>query len=384
MFFKRTLFVFLFLFAWFTLNYAQDNNKPLNLKELQTNQWISTKCELSDIKTILSDPKARWEQTDGYSNSIFRSKTNTVLIRTGVHSEVAGYTPGYYTNTTAEWHLAENKIELLEISNWGGGSYGSGKLLPAYKEHPTPSPRHTYDGICYVEPEDSMYMLLGAAWKTGLGEHVSDEAKAELKRASASLWKLDLTKKRWSEIPGGVQSVGYKDSDFENHLRYWPQKNKLLFFDSSAKFYATFDIASQKWAKEELKNKSPMSLYNTRSTWDSKRNLWVFRLGNLVCTFNPETREFASLPEPYKIEEKKDNPRVGIKGIVYLPKLDGYFLSGLNPDDCWFYSPEKNLWHQVKATGPELPNGYLNYNQVLDCITLNYQLQMFVFKLSID
>ncbi|MBI5288061.1 MAG: hypothetical protein HY873_03720, partial [Chloroflexi bacterium] len=275
----RLIGLMAWLVSWAAL--AQDGSPA------PANTWAETKPAFklpADVKD------AQWTTGDGYSDNVYRSKTGTILIRTGIDSKSAGYSPGYYTNTTVEWDLKTNQAETVDVANWGGGSYGKGKLLPAFKERPTPSPRHTYDGLAYVESEDALYMMCGANWKTCLGEGVDADAKEALKKDDASTWKFTFADRRWTRIDGSIRQFwdGNRCSPYESHLGHWPEGGKLLFFNDGGNLYAEFDLKAQKWEKVELKGKCPMSLYGARSTWDSKRALWVFRCGPKLCTFDPK------------------------------------------------------------------------------------------------
>lgn len=346
--------------------------------ELPANTWAEVKPEFKlpeDIKD------ARWLTGDGFSDSVYRSKTGTILIRTGIESKTAGYSPGFYTNTTVEWDLRTDKTKVLEISNWGGGSYSAGKLLPGFKEHITPMPRHTYDGICYVEDQDAMYMMLGAHGRS-FSKEFDDATKEAYSQDVNSTWKLNLATGRWTRIPENVRKFWNENacSPYESHLQHWPAGNKLLFLDDRGTHAAEFDLKAQKWEKVETKDKPPMSLYNARSTWDSKRQLWIFRLGPSLCSYDPRTREFKTLPAPYPAPQDKKDIRNAMKGITYIAKHDVYLVNGPTADDTWVYSPEKGSWSQVKAAGPKLINGYLQYDPKSDQVILSYQRTTFRFR----
>ncbi|MGE3804001.1 MAG: alpha/beta hydrolase fold domain-containing protein, partial [Gemmataceae bacterium] len=241
------------------------------VEQLPVNTWIEVKPEFQ----LPATPRdARWLTGDGFSDSVYRSKTGTILIRTGIDSKEVGYSPGFYTNTTVEWDLKTDKARVLEISNWGGGSYTPGRLLPAFKEQVTPMPRHTYDGICYVEDEDAVYMMLGAHGRS-FRKDFDDATKEAYSQDVQSTWKLDLATGRWTRIPESVRKHWNENacSPYESHLQHWRAGNKLLFLNDRANHAAEFDLKTQKWEKVETKNETPMSLYNARSTWNSKRDL---------------------------------------------------------------------------------------------------------------
>ena len=73
---------------------------------------------------VESDVKgARWKPADGYCGSTFRTKTGTLISRTGVESKSAGLNPGFYSNATLEWDMSANVARVIDVANWGGGSY---------------------------------------------------------------------------------------------------------------------------------------------------------------------------------------------------------------------------------------------------------------------
>lgn len=346
--------------------------------DIPPNTWVAAKPAFQlpdDIKD------ARWLTGDGYSDNVYRAKTGTILIRTGIESKSMGFSPGFYTNTTVEWDLKTDRARVLDISNWGGGSYSPGQLLPGFKDHPTPMPRHTYDGICYVEDEDAVYLMLGAHGRS-FSKTFDDDTRAAYRQDVNSTWKLSPSTGRWTRIPESVRKFWNESacSPYESHLQHWPDKGKLLFFNDLGTHAAEFDLKTQKWEKATAKNKPPMSLYNARSTWDSKRQRWIFRLGPRLCSYDPREREFKQLPTPYERGEDKKDPGNSMKGITYIPKHDVYLISGPTAADTWVYAPEKGTWSQVKASGPKLIAGYLQYDPRSDQVILSYQLTAFRFR----
>jgi len=360
--------------------------------EPRDNTWTRARVDFDKtLKTYLGDKKGRWSTTDGYSDNVYRSATGNVLIRTGINCKALGLSPGYYTNTTVEWDLKTDTARVIEVANWSGGSYGHGALLPDYAKHATPTPRHTYDGICYVPSQDSMYVMLGANWKIG-GRGANAEAKAELKKDGGRTWAYDFAKKRWRCIEDNVWKH-FKCSPYENHMAHWPAGRKLLFLNDRGAKYAQFDLTTQKWTAIKTANACPMSLYNARSAWDSKRSLWVFRLGPNLCTFDPRENRFEALPNCYdmripsrdelkKMKSKgvKPDQRLAAKGVCYISTHDRYLVIGPSGDDTAAYNPLTKKWSAIKCGKIKLPNGYLQYNAKLDIVAMNYQLDCFKFK----
>jgi len=363
---------------------AGESAAPATPVELALNTWVKAAI---DWKAALPPEvkDASWTTGDGYSDSVWRSKTGTVIVRTGVNSRSAGYSPGYYTNTSAEWDPRTDTAKVVDIAAWGGGSGGGGRLLEAYKDHPTPTPRHTYDGICYVPEEDSLYMLLGANWKIQFG-NATEEAKAELAKDGGRTWKYSFETKRWTCIEDNVWKLA-KCSPYENHMTHWAAGGKLIFLNDGGSLYAEFDLKERKWAQAKLANKCPMSLYNARSTWDTKRSLWVLRLGPNLCTFDPAKREFTALPKPWDIappdkndKTAKADPRLAGKGVCYVSKHDAYLVAGPTGDDTMVYRAADGSWESVKGGAIALPNGYCQYSPELDLVLMNMQLDCFKLR----
>lgn len=350
------------------------------------NQWVKVAVDGAAVLKRDLPEGGTWTFSDGYSDNTYRTKTGEVLIRTGIDSKKTGYSPGFYTNTTVAWKVATNEFRIVEIANYQGGSYGHGAPLPAFKDHNTPTPRHTYDGICYVPEQDAMYLMLGANWRIG-GTGASDEAKQLLAEDNKCTWRYDFESKRWTRIANNVWSL-FKCSPYESHMTHWPEGNKLIFLNDGGNLYAEFDLKAGQWAKVDLAGKCPMSLYNARSAWDSKRALWVFRLGPKLCTFDPKTKAFEKLPDCWDLPpspDKKDkdakrDPKYGWKSVVYIPKQDVYLVCGPTGNDTAVYSLETKRWTPIAGGALEMPNGYMQYDPASDTVALNYHLNCFTFR----
>ncbi len=348
------------------------DDSPAGGDRIAPNTWVNARPKYILPKDIAD---VRWVTTDGYCGSTYRSKTGTVLFRSGVASKSVGLSPGFYSNATLEWNLKTNVVRVVEIANWAGGSYGGGGLLPAYKEHPTPTPRHTYDGITYVPGQDAMYLMLGANWR--IGSKATDEAKTELARDAKCTWRYRFADRRWERIEHSVRHLWpnvYRISPYESHLQHWPEGGKLLFLNDRGTRYAEFDLKTGTWRPVELAGKPPMSLYNARSTWDSRRQLWVFRLGSRACTFDPGSRTYRALPD------SGDDAKDRSKGIVYIPRHDVYLICGPTGNDTKVFDIENRAWRTIPGGAIELVNGYPQYDPKTDQVALVYQLKAFKFR----
>ena len=332
----------------------------------QFNKWFAAKATYK-LPAFPNHPSLRWSRSDGFCGSVFRTKTNTVLFRSGVATAkrrkgICELYPGYYSNAMMEWNPRTNEVKAIDVLNWGGGSYGGGCLVPGFKSHPTPSPRHTYDGMAYIPKTDTVYLVLGATWK--ITTKATQEANNAYNVDMKSTWKYDITKKRWSRINGSVRSVfKRKISPYESHLRYWPKGNRLLFVDSRGRDHAEFDLKTEIWKEVKPKKDSPCRLYGARSTWDTKRDLWVFRGNKEVCTYNPSTREYKRLPDT----------DIHGKGITYISTYDVYLASGPTGDDTRVYDPKTNKWKVLKGGPLKLVNGYLEFEPTTGLVMMVYQ-----------
>jgi hypothetical protein len=348
--------------------------------EIAPNTWVRTELTFLKPEHI---PDAQWVTTDGYSGSAFRPDADTVIWRSGIRSRQLGLTPGFYGNATLEWAPATDSVHMLDVQDkWGGGSYGSGRLLEGFAENPQPCPRHTYDGLTYVPEKKCLYLMLGAFGRMSGGDP-TDQAKEQLELDARSTWKYSIESGKWHRINDSIRrfwSSVYTVSSYESHLRYWPQGNRLLFLDDNGRHYATFDLESERWAKGELKNECPMRLYNARSAWDSRRRLWVFRLGPQLCRFDPTTATFEPLPAPYPMPEDKKDPRRVTKGVTYLSKHDVYLIAGPTGNDTYTFDPNAKTWRQIRGGDIEMVNGYIEYDPTSDLTVMVYQHHAYRFR----
>jgi len=345
-------------------------------RDIPANTWMPAKAEFAlpaDIKD------ARWVTTDGYCGSTFRTASGEIISRSGVRSKAMGLTPGFYSNATLGWNLSTGKVRVIDVArHWGGGSYGGGRLLAGFKQNEMPTPRHTYDGLTYVPETDTMYFVLGANWRIG-GRGADEAAKRQLAIDNRSTWKYSFKTGRWTRIDHNVYKF-FKCSPYEAHLQYWPEGKKLLFLNDGGSKYAQFDLATEKWSQVKLASRCPQSLYNARSTWDSKRALWVFRLGPKTCTFDPKTSSFTALPDAYDMPADRKDKRRSWKGIVYIPKHDTYLMTGPTGNETRVLKAGEAKWRTIAGGEIELVNGYPQYDPKTDRVGLIYQTKAFLFR----
>ena len=348
--------------------------------EIPPNTWVK-----ADVTFLKPDhiPDAQWVTTDGYSGSTFRPDTGTVIWRTGIRSKTLGLTPGFYGNATLEWDPTSDVVRTLDVQDeWGGGSYGGARLLEGFAANPQPCPRHTYDGLTYVPETKSLYLMLGAFGRMSGGK-ATDQAKAQLAVDARSTWRYSFDGGKWHRIDDSIRrfwSSVYTVSSYESHLRYWPAENLLLYLDDKGRHYATFDLKTERWSKGELKNDCPMRLYNARSTWDARRGLWVFRLGPQLCTFDPTTATFDSLPAPYPMPDEEKDPRRVTKGVTCISRHDVYLIAGPTGNDTYAFDPNSKTWRRIDGGDLAMVNGYMEYDPASDLAVMVYQHQAYRFR----
>lgn len=348
--------------------------------EIPPNKWVRADVEFLAPEHI---PDAQWATGDGYSGSTFRSDTGTVIWRSGIRSKALGLTPGFYGNATLEWNPTADVVRTLNVQDkWGGGSYGGARLHEGFADNPQPCPRHTYDGLTYVPEKKSLYLMLGAFGRMSGGE-ATEQAKEQLAVDARSTWKYSFETGRWTRIDDSIRrfwSSPYTVSPYESHLQYWPEGNRLLFLDDKGRHYATFDLETERWSLGELKNECPMRLYNARSTWDSKRGLWVFRLGPQLCTFDPTTATFELIPAPYPTPTEEKDPRRVTKGVTYITRHDVYLIAGLTGNDTYAFDPKAKNWRHIDGGDLEMVNGYMEYDPAGDLAVMVYQHNAYRFS----
>jgi hypothetical protein len=252
---------------------------------------------------------------------------------------------------------------VLKVANYGGGSSGGACLLPEFLNDPTPCPRHTYDSFIYVDTKDALYMILGAYNANFLKNGASSEAVAAVGVDDKSTWKFTLADRKWHRISGNVLQF-WSISFYETHMVHWKAGNKILFVASNGSKHAVLDLDSETWQEVHTQNNAPISLYHAMSAWDSKRDLWVFRNGTGVCTYNPVTKKYSSLPG-CGISD--------LSGIAYDSKYDAYFVVGKTANTAKVYHPDKGRWEALGGPSVLFQNNvdmYLTYDPVTEKICM--------------
>ncbi|MBL8026953.1 MAG: T9SS type A sorting domain-containing protein [Fibrobacteres bacterium] len=345
---------------------------------IPSNTWVKSTLTFRLPSNVTG---AYWSTTDGYCTSIFDDSTGRLLWRTGVgQSGATGckLDPGYYSNTFLSWNAIKDTAYAIDLFNWGGGSGGSGCLLPGFATDTTPSPRHTYDGITYCKSNHSVYLMAGANWKLTLDTTRSPiDARNMLLLDDSSTWRLSLNDGKWHRIHGSIRQYwnGYAASPYESHLRAWPEGGKLLYVNDGGDKHAEMNLSTEKWTNiTTAALKAPMSLYNARSCWDRKRQLWVFRNDTNVCTYNPSTRTYKKLPS-CKVS--------GSQAISYDSRRDVYVAAGLAMNSVRYFRYSDTSWvAPVIANSAALPSGYLAYDSTNDLHLLVYQQATHRFRLD--
>jgi hypothetical protein len=366
---------------------AQDAAKaPAPTSDIPPNTWVDAKLK---VEIPAKYRTKQWNSGDGFCDSVYRSKTGSVLIRTGIASKALSLNPGFYSNTSLEWNLSKGTVEVIDVfEGWRGGSSGGAKLLPAFKDHPSPSPRHTYDGMAYDSGEDALYLMLGAngRMRGGWGNNLATaEGKKQLALDNESLWKFTFKDRKWQRINTSIRQFWgrYEVDPYESHLEYWPDEKKLMFLSGKGHRYAEFDIATQKWAKVKLKGGTGVGVYGARSTWDSKRGLWLFRRGMKVGYIDPKTKTGAALPdlpEKYNVVPKGRKSWHLHKSIAYISKHDVYIVTAHTGNDTFVYHPDTKKWERIAGGDAKLFNGYMEYDVKTDTVVLVIHRRAFKFK----
>lgn len=381
---------------------AGDDPPPTQtVEDLPANKWVGL-----ELRKYYDQ---KWGHYDGYSDTVYRPDTDTVLIRTNLErKELKDRNSGFYTNGTLEWNPRTNEVRFIEITNWHAGSSGrfKGYPLPAFEKHPTPVPRHTYDVLAYVPEENGMYTTMGAYSRLGGKiKRVEDKEKRDralklFRQEGKSTWKLDVETGEWERFEGSPKTVFPDVWMYEGHMTYWPEKNVLIFLGSKGKRYAHFDLEEKVW-KKAAKQPSGFPvraferLWHMRSTWDSKRHLWVFRLSHKVIVFDPKTAKMKKLPDPYdpEYDEKETKGRrqyaADSQGsICYISKHDVYMLPrvpGPWGNKTMVFHPDKEEWEAVKG-GNTLPvrkkkgPRYCHYDEKGDVVVFTFHHYAAVFR----
>lgn len=342
----------------------------------QDNTWIRPSLAFVLPSGVTA---AEWRLSDGYCTAFANPSNGSILWRSGVgqYSSVSHpkLDPGFYSNATLEWIPSTDSVRVIDIFNWDGGSYSAFSPLPAFFTDTTPVPRHTYDGMTYVGEQDAIYLMLGA-YGRGLPPDSTEARALYLLDDTASTWKFTLSDRKWRRIPGNIRQFWksvYTVSNYESHLRYWPEGRKLLFVNDGGSYHAEFDLLTETWANVTSAGlRAPFSLYNARSAWDSRRGLWVFRNGKNVCAYDPGTRTYTRLPD---IRPDTAHGR----GIAYDSRHDMYICPIHTTTATAIYSPEDSSWSEI--TGEvTLPDAWAAYDSLSDWVCYVNQQTVYKFR----
>lgn len=102
---------------------------------------------------------------------------------------------------------------------------------------------------------------------------------------------------------------------------------------------------------------SSFSLYNARSAWDSRRQLWIFQNDTNTCTYNPTTKSYSLLP----------SSKISAKTISYDSRRDVYLIVGGNSKTTRYFSPTNNCWYApIINDSVTVGQGYLVYDSLND------------------
>jgi hypothetical protein len=141
----------------------------------------------------------------------------------------------------------------------------------------------------------------------------------------------------------------------------WPSQNKLLFVNDRGNNHAEFDLSNETWSEVTTVNDAPIDMYGALSTWDSARELWVFRNGTDVAVYDPATRT----------HELRPSTHFAGKDIAYIPYWDVYITTGAHGAQTEVFAADLGTWTTVDG-GPvvflDTSFRYVKYNQAADRI----------------
>lgn len=302
------------------------------------NTWTESAATI-----VLPSPDLQQANASGYNNAFARRRAGEIVFMDGVRDTLelpCRRSPGFYANAVYRWSPTEDRVTASGVTLFGGGSYGGGCLMPGFEAAPTPAPRHTYDGFAYVEPEDAAYLMLGASGRVLTS--ATPEAESAYHEDAASTWRYLFAEDRWEALPTTVRTFWpsvYTVSDYESHLVYWPEGDRLLFVDDNGAHYAEMQRSTHEWADVTSEaTRAPFTLYNARSAWDHARQRWLFRNGTALAAYDPTTRTWTRLA---------DVPFGGSPAIAYVESWDVFLSVGSTAHETAVYEPDEDRWSVI-------------------------------------
>ena len=306
----------------------------------QDNTWVQVAPQAS-IPSEYSGLSFVGQMAHGYGNLVYRPSSGTFLYMDCLQDALSSgcrQPNSFYANAVCSWNPQANTLGVLKVGNWGGGSYGNGCLLPEFANDTTPAPRHTYEGFVYVDSTDALYLMLGAYTRI-MGGTPTPEAQAMYNLDVKSTWKYTFSNNRWRRIASHVSDVSRVRSSYETHMVHWSTGGKILWAGHYGWEHAEFDLASETWELVTTVNRAPFSLYGALSDWDSQREIWIFRKGDSVATYNPATKTYTALP----------GCGLSKSNICYLPDHDVYLATGGTAAQTKIYNPGSRTWTLING-----------------------------------
>ena len=166
-------------------------------------------------------------------------------------------------------------------------------------------------------------------------------------------------------------------------MAYWPEEHRLMFLSGKGNYYAEFDTSSKKWVTCEAKISDPIDVFGARTDWDDRRQRWLFRLGAEVAYWDPIGRAWKKLPRlPQELDEIPHGGKKWhkYKGIAWISKHDVYIANGRTGADTYILKPGESSWKRIDGGDLELPNGYLEYDEVTDQTILVWHRKIYTFR----
>jgi len=282
---------------------------------------------------------------------VYRPVAKSILFYEGYNDADAGGPRGssIYANSLFEWHIHEDKLTGIKVSNWGIGP--PDYPLTENEDDPTPPNRHTYRGFEYVPTKDAVYLVGGANSRTpGL----------DLK----STWKYSFQDNSWRKL----SQPSINGDLYEGHLNFAPTTDSLYYMVNNEVW--KFDLESETW--EEMPQHEPAPrFWNSSSTVDTKRNVVLFFGGdgkNDLVTYDPTTNTFTTVSA---------NAPAAKGRVTYNSKWDVYITVGTDNPATWIYQPTTKKWEKLET--PNMPPvfhnayetlGYIAYDQANDLISI--------------